>query len=158
VTREGEKTWFQKVKGRAILPHRVRGGLGHLHLRVQGHHRPHVYWYQPKDETVHQQLLLVSEGRFDVLQIQVDANITKSTDQFEATEWSIDDEGTLTPIMQVKQKRWYESRAAVVPFQPETEMRHRRIGESHDAGHNSTSASLRLKPGSSTVSPPKAPR
>src|SRR4030095_14989284 len=78
--------------------------------------------------------------------------------QFEATKWSIDDEGILTPIMQVKQKRWYESRAAVVPFQPETEMRHRRIGECHDPGHTPPSASLRLKPGSSTVSPPKAPR
>jgi hypothetical protein len=158
VTREGEKTWFQKVKESGQFFLIVFGAAWGIYpfvykdIIVPARRPPAVNLAAQMDE------LDRADGMILVRAHIVVTNRGESIDQFEATKWSIDDEGILTPIMQVKQKRWYESRAAVVPFQPETEMRHRRIGESHDAGHNSTSASLRLKPGPSTVPPPKAPR
>jgi len=110
------------------------------------------YWYQPKDETVHEQLFLVPEGKFDVLQIYVDAYIIKSIDDFAPTRWEMNKDGVLTPTLLVKQKGWDKDHPErVMPFEPESNALQRKRSEKEDAGHNSATASLRLKPKAATA-------
>lgn len=107
----------------------------------------HNYWYQPRDETVHEQLFLVPEGRFDVLQIVVDAYITKGISQLAPTRWTISDQGELSPTLMLKQKGWdQEHPSRVEPFTPDLNRTHRLLSDRDDTGHNSTTASLRIKP------------
>jgi len=114
------------------------------------------YWYQPKDETAHEQLFLVPEGKFDALQIYVDAYITKSIDEFAPTRWEMSKEGMLTPTLVLKQRGWDKDHPErVVPFEPETNAKQRKQGDREDAGHNSTTASLRLKPKAPSATKPE---
>ena len=107
-------------------------------------------WYQPKDETVHEQLFLVPEAQFDTLQIFADVYITKSISEFAQTRWAIDDKGQLTPTLLLKQPGWDKDPGRVAPFEPETNRTHRKLSDRSDVGHNFTTASLRLKPKAST--------
>jgi hypothetical protein len=110
------------------------------------------YWYQPKDETAHEQLFLVPEGKFDALQIYVEAYIIKSIDEFAPTRWEMNKEGILTPTLLIKQSGWDKDHPErVMPFEPETNARQRKQGDREDAGHDSTTASLRLKPKAATA-------
>ena len=52
-----------------------------IEIVAAGYYPDHELWYQPKDETVHEQLFLVPEDRFDVVQIYVDAFIIKTIDE-----------------------------------------------------------------------------
>ena len=106
------------------------------------------YWYQPRDETTHEQLFLVPEGAFDVLQIFAEADITKSLDRFAPTRWVVDDEGVLSSALMLKADGWAEEHQdRVRPFVPNNEKDQRvLIGDQTDAGHNETTASIRLKP------------
>jgi hypothetical protein len=110
-------------------------------------------WYQPKDETVHEQLFLVPEDRFDALQIYVSAIITKSIDMLAPTSWEMKDNGELTPALWLKEKGWDKDPSRVVRFAPEADRGHRIIFDREDAGHNITTASLRLKPKSLATTP-----
>jgi hypothetical protein len=103
------------------------------------------FWYQPKDETVHEQLFYVPEGRFDVLQIFVDAYIFKSIDDLAPTRWDINEEGVLTPTLLLKQKGWNKDSSRVLPFVP-ADSTHWKATEPENAGQNFTTASLRIKP------------
>ncbi len=105
----------------------------------------HELWYQPKDESVHEELFLVPEGRFDVLQIYVDAYITKNIAELAPTRWEINGEGVLTPTLLLKQTGWDKDPSRVVPFAPETNRAHRKALDREDAGHDFTTASLRIK-------------
>jgi hypothetical protein len=110
-------------------------------------------WYQPKDETVHEQLFLVPEGRFDTLHIFLDAYIIKDIDQLAATRWEMTNEGLLTPTLMLKQKGWDKDSSRVEPFVPETNKGHRKMLDAEDAGHDFTTASVRIKPKSSAMNP-----
>jgi hypothetical protein len=105
------------------------------------------YWYQPKDETNHEQLFLVPEGEFDILQIVANADITKSLDNFAPTRWAIDGQGTLTPTLLLKAQGWSEDHQdRVTPFLPGQDKKQRILSDRSDAGQNVTTASLRIKP------------
>jgi hypothetical protein len=95
-------------------------------------------WYQPRDETVHEQLFLVPEGRFDVVQIKVYAYILKSIDEFAPTRWEIGEEGWLTPTLMLKQAGWDKDSSRVLPFAPEADATHRKVTEREGAGMNFT--------------------
>jgi hypothetical protein len=69
---------------------------------ASGYEPSYELWYQPKDETVHEQLFLVPEGRFDLLQISVNADISKSIDEYAPTRWEMDQDGMLSPILLLK--------------------------------------------------------
>jgi hypothetical protein len=124
-----------------------------IEIVAAGYNPDFELWYQPKDETVHEQLFLVPEGRFDVVQIYVDAFITKNIDGLAPTRWEINDKGELTPTLLLKQKGWERDSTRVVPFEPEANRDHRAMLDRGDAGHDFTTASLRIKPGSSAVKP-----
>ena len=111
------------------------------------------YWYQPRDETTHEQLFLVPEGEFDVLQILAEAEITKSLDRFAPTRWAVDAQGGLSSTLMLKADGWAEDHQdRVRPFLPKDERDQRLlIGDRTDAGHNETTASIRLKPASTTA-------
>jgi hypothetical protein len=111
----------------------------------------HELWYQPKDESVHEHLFLVPEGRFDAVQVYVDAYISKSIGEFAPTRWEINKEGVLTSTLLLKQTGWDKDSSRVVPFAPETNRTHRKLIDREDAGHNFTTASLRIKPKASTA-------
>lgn len=106
----------------------------------------HELWYQPKDESVHEQLFLVPEGRFDAVQVYVNAYIIKSIDEFAPTRWAINEEGVLEPTLLLKQTGWDKDSSRVLPFEPETSRTHRKAADREDAGLNFTTASLRIKP------------
>jgi hypothetical protein len=109
-------------------------------------------WYQPKDETVHEQLFLVPEKDFDVLQMYAYADITKSIAEFAPTRWDIDATGQLNPTLLVKQSGWskdYPER--VLPFEPEKDAAQRKQGDKNNAGQTFTTASLMVK---ANTSPP----
>lgn len=108
----------------------------------------HEYWYQPKDETVHQQLFLVPEQRFDVVQIYVTAYIFKSIDRFAPTRWELNEQGELLPVLLLKQKGWDRDSSRVVRFAPEANHTHRKAMDVEEAGQNFTTASMRIKQGS----------
>jgi len=104
-----------------------------------------AYWYQPRDETNHEQLFLVPEGEFDVLQIFAEATITKTLENFAPTRWGVDDRGALTPILLIKAPGWSEDhKDRVISLEDlKTPLS---LTDGSDAGHNVTTASLRLKP------------
>lgn len=107
-------------------------------------------WYQPRDETVHEQLFLVPEGRFDAVQVYLEAYIFKSIDDFAQTRWDINEEGWLTPTLLVKQRGWDKDSSLVVPFAPEASRAQRKAVDREEAGHNFTTASVRIKAKAST--------
>jgi hypothetical protein len=87
----------------------------------------------------------------------VDAYITKSIDEFAPTRWEMSKEGMLTPTLVLKQRGWDKDHPErVVPFEPETNAKQRKQGDREDAGHNSTTASLRLKPKAPSATNPSA--
>lgn len=108
-------------------------------------------WYQPRDETVHEQLFLVPEGRFDAVRVFVDAYISRSIAEFAPTTWEIDEAGVLNPTLLLKQKGWAKDSSRVAPLAPATDPAHQKLLDRIDAGHTSTTASLRIKPKASTA-------
>ena len=126
-----------------------------VEIVAAGYERDYELWYQPKDETVHEQLFLVPEERFDAVQIYVDAYIIKNIETLAPTRWEINDQGELTPTLLLKQKGWWwdKNSGRTVPFEPETNRDHRKIFDQGDAGHDFTTASLRIKPKSLAMKP-----
>jgi hypothetical protein len=116
-----------------------------IEIVAAGYYPDHELWYQPKDETVHEQLFLVPEDRFDVVQIYVDAFIIKTIDELAPTRWEMNDIGELTPTLLLKQKGWDKDPGRVMPFAPENRG-HRTMFDQADAGHDFTTASLQIKP------------
>src|SRR6266404_3055947 len=76
----------------------------------------------------------------------------RTADQFAPTRWEMNKEGILTPTLLIKQSGWDKDHPErVMPFEPETNARQRKQGDREDAGHDSTTASLRLKPKAATA-------
>lgn len=116
-------------------------------------------WYQPKDETVHEQLFRVPEEQFDALQILVHAYITKGITTFAPTRWAITDDGELMPTLMIKQTGWFarsftgwskDHTSRAMPFEPDANPTHKKL-DRDDLAHNVTTASLRIKSKASTV-------
>src|SRR5262249_20312730 len=118
-----------------------------------GYEPEYEVWYQPKDETVHERLFLVPEERFDAVKIDVEADCFKNINELAQTRWEMDDDGQLTPILLLKQKGWDKDSSRVARFTPDTNRDHRAMYYSENAGHNSTVASLRIKPKSPAGKP-----
>jgi hypothetical protein len=114
-------------------------------------------WYQPKDETVFEELFLVPDGEFEALRIDVNAYVTKSIDKFAPTRWEITEQdelikGVLMPTLLLKMPGWDQDHLDLVEkFDPGANRKHKKMSDRADAGYNSTTASLRLKPMESTA-------
>jgi hypothetical protein len=135
---DGDVARFSKTKSREVV--------------AAGYVPDHDRWYQPKDESIHEHLFRVPEGRFHVVQMYVNAYIFKSISELAPTRWAIDDQGRLTPTLMLKKTKWGDKASSdAEPFAPETNAAHRKMSDREDAGENLAVASLQLTPKASTA-------
>jgi hypothetical protein len=99
-------------------------------------------WYDPADETTHEQLFYVPASGYDAVQLQVEFNVMRSIEDLAPEKWTVSPDGSLFPHVYLKMPGWEKDPSLVEEL--DAAGRHQQWAQDNGAGHNSAYATVSL--------------
>jgi hypothetical protein len=103
-------------------------------------------WYEPGDATTNEELFSVPSGAYDALVLKVEWFVMREIDGVAPPQWSVLEDGSLSPLQMIKKANYESDSTATEPFAPDSIPRHRALELSDGMGQNWSVTTLSLLP------------